>query len=88
MKKGITRREREVTDINEIIGILDRAKIVHEAMMTGADAYVTSEISHDLFIDAKTHDFALYDCGHYYTENPVCEKIKTLLCDNFEGLET
>lgn len=60
---------------------------VYEAMMTGADAYVTSEISHDLFIDAKTHDFALYDCGHYYTENPVCDKIKNLLCENFTGLE-
>ena len=60
---------------------------VYEAMMTGADAYVTSEISHDLFIDAKTHNFALYDCGHYYTENPVCEKIKELLCENFTGLE-
>ena len=60
---------------------------VYEAMMTGADAYVTSEISHDLFIDAKVRDFALYDCGHYYTENPVCEKIKKLLDENFEGLE-
>ena len=60
---------------------------VYEAMMAGADAYVTSEIPHNLFIDAKVRDFALYDCGHYYTENPVCEKIKKLLCDNFEGLE-
>lgn len=60
---------------------------VYEAMMTGADAYVTSEISHDLFIDAKVRDFALYDCGHYYTENPVCDKIKMLLDENFEGLE-
>jgi dinuclear metal center YbgI/SA1388 family protein len=60
---------------------------VYEAMMAGADAYVTSEIPHNLFIDAKTRDFGLYDCGHYYTENPVCEKIKMLLCENFAGLE-
>ncbi len=60
---------------------------VFEALMSGADAYVTSEIPHNLFIDAKVRDFALYDCGHYYTENPVCEKIKKLLCDNFEGLD-
>ena len=60
---------------------------VYEAMLCGADAYVTSEIPHNLFIDAKMRDFALYDCGHYYTENPVCEKIKKLIDDNFEGLE-
>ena len=33
MKEGITRREREVTDINDILGILDRAKIVHVGMI-------------------------------------------------------
>ena len=60
---------------------------VYEAMMTGADAYVTSEIPHNLFIDAKVRNFALYDCGHYYTENPVCEKIKNLLTDKFSDVE-
>ncbi len=60
---------------------------VYEAMMTCADAYVTSEIPHNLFIDAKVCDFALYDCGHYYTENPVCEKIKNFLTDKFAQLD-
>lgn len=40
MKPGITRREREVTDINEIFGILDRAKIVHVGMIDGNMPYV------------------------------------------------
>lgn len=40
MKRGITKREREVTDINEIIGILDRAKIVHVGMIDGNMPYV------------------------------------------------
>jgi len=40
LKKGITRREREVTDIEEIIGILDRAKIVHVGMIDGNRPYV------------------------------------------------
>ena len=40
MKQGISRREREVTDINEIIGILDRAKIVHVGMIDGDTPYV------------------------------------------------
>ncbi len=58
-----------------------------EALGAGADAYVTSEIPHNLFIDAKTYDFALYDCGHYYTENPVCETLKTMLKDKFPDVE-
>ncbi len=40
MKRGITRREREVTDMDEIIGILDRAKIVHVGMIDGNIPYV------------------------------------------------
>ncbi len=40
MSKGMTRREREITDIEEIIGILDRAKIVHVGMVDGDRPYV------------------------------------------------
>lgn len=40
MKQGITRREREVTDLQEILGILDRAKIVHVGMIDGDMPYV------------------------------------------------
>ncbi len=40
MKTGITRREREVTDMTEIIGILDRAKIVHVGMIDNGKPYV------------------------------------------------
>ena len=40
MKRGITRREREVTDMNEILGILDRARIVHVGMIDEDRPYV------------------------------------------------
>ena len=40
MKKGITRREREVTDINEIISILDKSIVVHLGLVDGDEAYV------------------------------------------------
>lgn len=40
MKQGITRREREVTDIDEIRAILDKAKIVHVGMIDGTRPYV------------------------------------------------
>lgn len=40
MTKGITRGEREVTDINEIIAILDKAKVLHLGLVDGDEPYV------------------------------------------------
>ncbi|MEE1010029.1 MAG: pyridoxamine 5'-phosphate oxidase family protein [Agathobacter sp.] len=42
MRKGLTRREHEVTDINEIVGILDRAKVAHVGMIDDNKPYVVS----------------------------------------------
>ncbi|MBQ8763396.1 MAG: pyridoxamine 5'-phosphate oxidase family protein [Clostridia bacterium] len=36
----MTRREREVTDINKIIEILDKSKVVHVGMVDGDEPYV------------------------------------------------
>ena len=40
MKKGITRREREVTDPAQIQYILDTAKVLHLGMVDGDEPYV------------------------------------------------
>ena len=40
MKRGITRREREVTDMNAILEILDKSMIVHIAMIDGDEPYL------------------------------------------------
>ena len=37
---GITRREREVTDINKIKEILDKSKVLHLGLVDGDEAYV------------------------------------------------
>ena len=39
-KRGITRREREVTDLNEIKAILDKCMIVHLGLVDGDEPYV------------------------------------------------
>ena len=36
----MTRREREVTDINEILKIMDACKIVHVGLVDGDQPYV------------------------------------------------
>lgn len=40
MKQGITRREREVTDLSEIREILDKSMIVHIGMIDDDEPYV------------------------------------------------
>lgn len=40
MKKGITKRELEVTDINEIKEILDKSLVAHIGMADGDEPYV------------------------------------------------
>ncbi len=40
MSNGMTRREREITDINEILKILDKAKVLHLGLVDGDEAYV------------------------------------------------
>ena len=37
---GMTRREQQVTDINEIIEILEKSKVVHIGMIDGDEPYV------------------------------------------------
>lgn len=37
---GMTRRERQVTDIDEIIKILDKSKVLHIGMIDGEEPYV------------------------------------------------
>ncbi len=40
MNKGITKREREVTDMQEIISIIDKAKVLHLGLVDGDEPYV------------------------------------------------
>ena len=40
MKRGITKREREVTEISEILKILDKSMVVHIGMVDGDEPYV------------------------------------------------
>lgn len=42
MKKGMTRRERQVTDMDSIREILDKCKIVHVAMIDGDEPYMVA----------------------------------------------
>ena len=48
-----------------------------------ADAYVSADFSHESFREARAYGVAVFDAGHYFTENPAAKKLKELLEKNF-----
>ncbi len=60
---------------------------MYDAMNTGADAYVTSEFQHNHYMEAKMYDFAIFDCGHYYTENVVCKPLADKISKEFKDIQ-
>lgn len=59
-----------------------------EAKSAGADAFVTSEIPHHMFIAVQETDLCVLDCGHYYTENPVAYMLENAVKQKFPEIYT
>lgn len=53
-----------------------------------ADAYVTGDLSHNAFIDAKVLGISLYEAGHYHTENAGACHLEKLVKSEFPDIET
>ncbi len=49
------------------------------AMAAGADTYLTGDLRHDQLTEAPERGVNLLRGEHFYTENPVCERIRELL---------
>lgn len=57
------------------------------AIAAGADAYVTSNIKHNLFIEMRRDEFCVLDAGHFCTENTVINPLAKKLSENFTDAE-
>lgn len=55
--------------------------------MECADAFVTADVKHNLFIEASAKDFPLFDAGHFHTENVVIDPLAKELSKKIEKLE-
>ena len=53
----------------------------------GCDALVTGDVKHDVWIDANNSGIALFDCGHFHTENIVLTELRRVLEDKFPQLD-
>ena len=57
------------------------------AIEQGADAYVTGDVKHDQWITARNNGIALYDCGHFHTEDIVIPYLINRFGEALPGLE-
>lgn len=53
------------------------------ARQIGADALVTADVKHHQFLEASQHGIALYDAGHFPSEDVVLEPLCRMLEDRF-----
>ncbi len=49
--------------------------LLHDAIKSGADAYISSEIKHNVFIEANDNNFTVIDLGHFATEKVIVKKL-------------
>lgn len=57
------------------------------AMEKKCDALVTGDVKHDVWINANNRSFAIFDCGHFHTENLVLPELRRVLEERFPLLD-
>lgn len=56
-------------------------------LRAGCDTFVTSDVKYNDFWDARDAGLNIIDAGHFYTENPVCAYLKTIVSAAFPELK-
>ena len=52
-----------------------------------ADAFITADVKHNVFIDAVSKGYTLLDAGHFHTENVVVKPLAEMLNSELYGVE-
>lgn len=58
-----------------------------QAVEAGCDTFVTADVGHNHFADAKDLGLNLIHAGHFQTENPVCAVLAAHIQSHFPDLE-
>ncbi len=57
--------------------------LLKDVAKSGADAFVTADVKHNVFLDASHLGISLYDCGHFDTEDIIISPLKVRLQEKF-----
>lgn len=61
-------------------------EFISEAVKNGADALITADVKHHLFLEAKDSGISLFDAGHFNTEDVVIEPLFEILSKEFSEI--
>lgn len=62
-------------------------EFLSDAAELQCDALVTADVKHNIFIDSQIFDIAVYDAGHFNTEDVVIEPLAEILRAEFKNTE-
>lgn len=54
--------------------------------MNHADAFITADVKHNVFMDAAMKSFSIFDAGHFHTENVIVEPLSKLLGEKIKDV--
>lgn len=57
----------------------DGKDFVAAARSAGADTFVSGQLNYNIMVEARETGMTLIEAGHFFTEDPVCEFIRTLV---------
>lgn len=60
---------------------------VGDAQRCGCDVFVTGEVPHNVFLEARSRGIYIVEAGHYFTENQICQSLCQTLKACFEKVE-
>ena len=66
----------------------DGGKLVAAARAAGADTFVSGELGYHNLLSADEQGINLIEAGHFYTEDPVCDRLAEMLATIDPEIET
>ena len=64
------------------------SSLLEEVKALGCDTFITGDVKHNGFLDARDMEINLIDAGHFSTENVVIPVLEQMLKQDFPGTET
>lgn len=61
-------------------------EFLSDVIYGGYDALISADIKHNVFIDAINKGVAIFDAGHYQSENVIVKPLCELLSNNFSDI--